>query len=71
MASKNIYSERRFRAEIMKLLPILIAAALGKKKGSRTENAGIAKLEKTINALDNEENDLFKDARFKKPGFKK
>ena len=55
----------------MKLLPILIAAASGKKKGSRTENAGIAKLEKTINALDNDENNLFKDARFKKPGFKK
>ena len=55
----------------MKLLPILIAAASGKKKGSRTENAGIAKLEKTINALDNDETNLFKDARFKKPGFKK
>ena len=53
----------------MKLLPILIAGALGKKKGSRTENDGIAKLEKTINALDNDGNDLFKDARFKKPGF--
>ena len=54
----------------MKLLPILIAGALGRKKGqSRTENEGIAKLESTINALDNDGNDLFKDSRFKKDNF--
>ena len=54
----------------MKLLPILIAGALGRKKGqSRTANEGIAKLESTINALDNDGNDLFKDSIFKKDNF--
>ena len=54
----------------MKLLPLLIAGAFGRKKGSsRTENEGIAKLESTINALDNDRNDLFKDQRFKKDNF--
>ena len=54
----------------MKLLPILIAGALGRKKGqSRTANEGIAKLESTIFALDNDENDLFKDSIFKKDNF--
>ena len=54
----------------MKLLPLLIAGAFGRKKGSsRTENEGIAKLESTINALDNDGNDLFKDQRFKKDNF--
>lgn len=56
----------------MKLLPFLIAGAFGRKKGSsRTENEGIAKLESTINALDNDGNDLFKDSRFKKDNFQK
>ena len=55
----------------MKLLPLLIAGAFDRKKGqSRTENEGIAKLESTINALDNDGNDLFKDSRFKKDNFK-
>ena len=58
----------------MKLSPTLIAGALGRvslrKKGqSRTSNEGIAKLESTINALDNDGNDLFKDSRFKKDNF--
>ena len=39
------------------------------KERSRTANEGIAKLESTINALDNDGNDLFKDSIFKKNNF--
>ena len=65
----------------MKLLPFFITSALGRKNGgSRTVdddfaaaenaiNAGIATLENTINALDNDENALFQDSKFKKVGF--
>lgn len=44
-----------------------MASAYGRKKGgARTDNEGIAKLESTINALNNDQNELFNDSRFKK-----